>query len=197
MLAILQAMTATDSRHADSDEARWQTLMSSAQTGCEADYRLLLRELSAAIKYYLLSRIGHQHFLEDCVQESLIAIHQARHTYDPRRRFRPWLFAIVRHKAIDALRRQQSQQQFMQRQRDELLESQQIDQPATEPDSDLTGGRLLNSLSPQHREALTLTKLLGLSNAEAAARLHISESAVKVRVHRAIGSLARLMEADG
>ena len=196
MLAILQAMTATDSRRADTDEAHWQALMTSAQAGCEADYRQLLTELSEAIKYYLLSRIGPQHFVEDCVQESLIAIHQARHTYDPHRRFRPWLFAIVRHKAIDALRRQQSQQQFSQRQRDDTLDSEQIDQPLTELDSDMNGARLLNRLSPQHREALTLTKLLGLSNAEAAARLHISESAVKVRVHRAIASLTRLMEAD-
>ena len=189
-------MTAPNSRRADADETHWQALMTSAQAGCETDYRQLLTELSEAIKYYLLTRIGPQHFLEDCVQESLIAIHQARHTYNPRRRFRPWLFAIVRHQAIDALRRQQSQQRFIQRQRDETLDSEQIDQSSTGLDSDITGGRLLNRLSPQHREALTLTKLLGLSNAEAAARLDISESAVKVRVHRAIGSLTRLMEAD-
>ncbi len=182
-------MTAPNSRRADADETHWQALMTSAQAGCETDYRQLLTELSEAIKYYLLTRIGPQHFLEDCVQESLIAIHQARHTYNPRRRFRPWLFAIVRHKAIDALRRQQSQQRFIQRQRDETLDSEQIDQSSTGLDSDITGGRLLNRLSPQHREALTLTKLLGLSNAEAAARLDISESAVKVRVHRAMNQL--------
>ena len=54
----------------------------------------------------------------------------------------------------------------------------------------------MDSLSPQHREVITLTKFIGLSNAEAAAQLSISESAVKVRVHRAIGKLTRLMEAD-
>lgn len=189
-------MTEADSRPVAADEARWQSLMSSAQTGCEADYRLLLTELSEAIKYYLLSRIGPQHFLEDCVQESLIAIHQARHTYDPQRRFRPWLFAIVRHKAIDTLRRQQSQQQLVQRQRDDAVENAHHHFAAQGPDSGITEGRLLTGLSPQHREVLTLTKLIGLSNAEAAARLKISESAVKVRVHRAIGNLSRLLEAD-
>jgi RNA polymerase sigma-70 factor (ECF subfamily) len=178
----------------NSDETRWAVLMASAQQGGEADYRQLLKELSAAIKYYLLSRIGQQHFVEDCVQESLIAIHQARHSYDPRRRFRPWLFAIVRHKAIDTLRRQRSQQQLARQQ--EVLQPDAQHNPGCEVESNITQGRLMASLSPEHREALTLTKFIGLSNAEAASRLSISEGAVKVRVHRAIGKLTRLMETD-
>ena len=183
----------TDNEDSASDEKRWAILMTSAQAGNEDDYRTLLTELSRAIKYYLLSRIGAQHFIEDCVQDTLIAVHQARHTYDPRRRFRPWLFAIVRHKAIDTLRRQRSQQQLAQRQEDMLLHEQHT---TDDLESKITQGRLMDCLSPQHREVLTLTKFIGLSNAEAAAQLHISESAVKVRVHRAIGNLTRLMEAD-
>ena len=65
-----------------------------------------------------------------------------------------------------------------------------------ELDNSITRGRLLDGLSPQHREVLTLTKFIGLSNAEAATQLNISEGAVKVRVHRAIGKLTRLMEAE-
>ena len=55
---------------------------------------------------------------------------------------------------------------------------------------------MLDSLSPQQREALTLTKINGLTIAEAATQLSISESALKVRVHRAIARLRRLVEAD-
>ena len=179
----------------DTDEARWSALMVSAQAGHEADYVQLLKELSRATRYYLLSRFGHQHFLDDCVQETLIAIHQARHTYNPRRRFRPWLFAIVRHKTIDTLRRQRSQQQLLLKHSEEVLVHAR-EAESTEPGDSLIQGLLLRRLSPEHREALTLTKLIGLSNAEAAGRLCISESAVKVRVHRAIGSLRRLMEAE-
>lgn len=178
----------------NTDETRWALLMASAQKGCETDYRQLLTELSAAINYYLLSRIGGQHFVEDCVQESLIAIHQARHSYDPGRRFRPWLFAIVRHKAIDALRRQRSQQELARQQEEIPLHEQQ--QSHSDIESNIIQGQLMASLSPEHREALTLTKIIGLSNAEAAARLSISEGAVKVRVHRATRNLVRLMEAD-
>ena len=183
----------TDNADSATDEKRWAILMASAQAGNEDDYRTLLTELSRAIKHYLLSRIGSQHFVEDCVQDTLIAVHQARHTYDPRRRFRPWLFAIVRHKTIDTMRRQRSQQQLARQQEDILLQEHDTTEDV---DSSITRGRLLDNLSPQHREALTLTRFIGLSNAEAATQLCISESAVKVRVHRAIGKLTRLMEAD-
>ena len=93
----------------------WAALMVRAQQGHEAEYRQLLGELAEAVYRYLLSRFGHHHFLEDCVQDILVAVHQARHTYDPQRRFRPWLFAIVRHKAIDTLRRQRSHQNALDR----------------------------------------------------------------------------------
>ena len=183
----------TDNAESATDEKRWAILMASAQAGNEDDDRTLLTELSRAIKHYLLSRIGSQHFVEDCVQDTLIAVHQARHTYDPRRRFRPWLFAIVRHKTIDTMRRQRSQQQLARQQEDILPQEHDTTEDV---DSSITRGRLLDNLSPQHREALTLTRFIGLSNAEAAAQLRISESAVKVRVHRAIGKLTRLMETD-
>lgn len=177
------------------DEIRWSALMGSAQSGCEADYRQLLQELSSAIKHYLLSRIGQHHSLDDCIQESLIAIHHARHTYDPGRRFRPWLFAIVRRKSIDMFRRQRSQLQLQERHRQELHVSAQ-DSPISELENHVTQGRLMKALPAHQREVLALTKFVGLSNAETARYLRISESAVKVRVHRAINALKRLMEVD-
>ncbi|MEH6584592.1 MAG: RNA polymerase sigma factor [Halioglobus sp.] len=185
-------MAQTSGRNYEADEARWSSLMIAAQGGCEADYRCLLGELSDVITRYLRSRIGSHHFIEDCVQETLIAIHLARHTYDPGRNFRPWLFAIVRHKAIDALRKQKSLQNTATRH--QILE--EMRSTSENLDNDILSGRLINSLTTPYREAITLTKLIGLSTAEAAEHLAISESAVKVRVHRAMGSLKNMMEAD-
>jgi RNA polymerase sigma-70 factor (ECF subfamily) len=178
------------------DELRWAALMVSAQAGHEADYRQLLRELSGAIDRYLRSRFGHHHFIEDCVQESLVAIHEARHTYQSHRKFRPWLFAIVRHKAIDTLRRQRSHQNMVDRHAVEQLVHSQASAPQ-HLENQVFQGHLIRALSPEHREAITLTKLNGFSNAEAAEQLHISEGALKVRIHRGIGRLKRLVEADG
>ena len=96
----------------ESDEQCWSRLMVHAQAGNESDYQQLLTELTDVIYNFLRSRFGNHHFIEDCVQETLIAIHQARHTYDRHRPFRPWLFAIVRHKAIDTLRKQRTRQRI-------------------------------------------------------------------------------------
>lgn len=166
--------------------------MSSAQAGNEPDYRQLLLELSSVISRYLNVRFGGYDFTEDCVQDILIAVHQARHTYDPSKKFRPWLFAIVRHKTIDAIRKQ--------RVRDNHRANQCIEEEPCSDESGLhatmSGGRLINALSPSHREAITLTKILGYTAAEAASRLNISESAMKVRLHRAISKLRKLLEAE-
>ena len=100
----------------------------------------------------------------------------------------------MRHKTIDTLRRQRSQQKLEQLQSEHELQCGQVS--AGDIENSVTQGRLMARLSPEHREALTLTKFIGLSTAEAARQLQISEGAVKVRVHRAIASLTRLLEAD-
>lgn len=179
----------------ESDEQRWSALMVSAQSGNESDYRQLLGELSDVVQRFLRSRFGNRPIIEDCVQEALIAIHQARHTYNPNRPFRPWLFAIVRNRTIDTLRKQ--------KQRDNVAENYKREQEVLAQSNgqmaypnEIAEGPLFRSLSSQHREVLILTKIIGFSIAETAEKLHISESAVKVRVHRAIGKLRKLMRED-
>ena len=179
----------------ESDEERWSALMVSAQSGNEADYRRLLAELAEAIEGFLRSRFGDRPIIEDCVQEALIAVHKARHTYNPNRPFRPWLFAIVRNRTIDVLRQQ--------RQRDDVAERYQreqavLAQPGGQPSApqELAEVPMFRALSSQHREVLVLTKIIGFSIAETARKLRISESAVKVRVHRAVGKLKKLMQEE-
>ena len=79
--------------------------MAAAHRGDKRLYERLLRETAIAIDRYIRRRFGALSFVDDCVQECLLAIHNARHTYNPERPFRPWLFALVRNKTIDLLRR--------------------------------------------------------------------------------------------
>lgn len=192
---FMETATANTNMRSESDEQRWAKLMVNAQAGNESDYRLLLTELTDVIYNFLRSRFGNHHFIEDCVQETLIAIHQARHTYDRRRTFRPWLFAIIRHKAIDTLRKQNTREKITDQYRGEQEILSQTNQQS-EAESEIIKGHLLDSLPPDYREALVLTKFMGFSVAEAAEKLGISKSLVKVRVHRAIRKLSRFMEAD-
>ncbi|NND57618.1 MAG: sigma-70 family RNA polymerase sigma factor [Xanthomonadales bacterium] len=192
---FLETVTKSTQTKRQSDEQRWRKLMGSAQAGNELDYRQLLSELTDVIYNFLRSRFGNHHFTEDCVQETLIAIHQARHTYDQSRPFRPWLFAIVRHKAIDTLRKQSTRQKMTRQYRGEQEILSQTN-AQSEAESEMISGRLLDSLSEEYRDVLVLTKIIGFSVAETAAKLGISQSLVKVRVHRAIRKLSRLMEAE-
>ncbi len=169
--------------------------MAAAQSGDEGAYRALLGELGSAGEGFLRSRLGEQPFVEDCLQEALLAVHEARHSYDPDRPFRPWFYAILRYKTIDCLRQQRAGRRRSEAQRSEL-EVERQGPPRDRLGDMVTAGRLLAALSPQHREAIALTKIAGLSNAEAASQADISEGAMKVRVHRALGKLRRLLESE-
>ncbi len=177
------------------DERRWSIGMSLAQGGDREAYAELMAEIGGAIEAYLRSRFGAtvpSDFLEDCVQESLLAIHEARHTYDPERRFRPWLFTIVQHKTIDALRRQRV------RERTATIDaSQPSSVTRSDPSARLDGATVLAWLEPKYREALVLTKLDGLSIDEAAQRAGVSVTAMKTRVHRAIRTVQKRLRSEG
>jgi RNA polymerase sigma-70 factor (ECF subfamily) len=172
------------------DEQRWSALMASAQRGNERDYRCLLEELASVLERYFHSRIGGDAFVEDCVQEVLIAVHEGRHTYDPRRGFRAWLFAIARHKAVDRMRRKARERETPMEQMPDTVDD------SGSLEATVASGQLLGALSVQHREAIILTKLVGMSTAEAARRLAISESALRVRVHRGISRLKHLLDTE-
>ncbi|MGI1678699.1 MAG: sigma-70 family RNA polymerase sigma factor [Cellvibrionaceae bacterium] len=178
------------------DEVLWSGWMAKAQQGDEQCYRQLLDSLGSAITSYLRSRFGPLDFLEDCVQECLIAIHQGRHTYDVHRPFRPWMFTIVRHKAIDTLR-QRSRQPNLQSVTDEDGGIERL-VGVTHGDfeENVAHEGVFAGLQSQFREALVLTKVVGLSISEAAEKLEITEAAMKVRVHRAVKALRKKLDAE-
>ncbi|MAE94131.1 MAG: RNA polymerase subunit sigma-24 [Deltaproteobacteria bacterium] len=168
--------------------------MAAAQGGDADAYRTLLSELERVLRTYLRRLLGEPSLLEDGVQEALIAIHKARHTYDPDRPFRPWFLAIARHKAIDILRRG----------RNPALPSASQDdgedpaEPAVEdrPEAALEVARMLSALPEIFREAIVLTKLQGFTVDEAAAQAGVSATAMRSRVARGMGQLRRRIEEE-
>jgi RNA polymerase sigma-70 factor (ECF subfamily) len=177
------------------DERTWSEWMERAQAGDEDSYRRLLQALGTAIESYLRSRFGPLEYLEDIVQESLLAIHQARHTYDAGRPFRPWMFAIVRYKAIDMLRKRNVRQNVNVAVTDD---EQQVPMESRVSNDNAEGlvesVELFQRIKPAYRQALILTKVAGLSNREAAGSVGVSEAAMKVRVHRALNELRNLLK---
>src|SRR5215471_8211489 len=81
-------------------------LMIRAQEGDGRAYAALLTILSSTARQYARNRLGEVAWLDDVMQETLLTIHSARRTYDPRRPFAPWFYAILSSRMIDVLRKQ-------------------------------------------------------------------------------------------
>lgn len=181
----------TDTSPADF-ESRLKPLWLRAQAGDEAAYRQGLALLAARLRGYFKRRLaGLPDEVEDLVQETLLALHLQRGTYDPALPISAWALAIARHKLVDLWRRRgrrESLHEAIDDVDEELLAAETAEAGA---------GRdlqvLLQALPLAQRQAIELTKLEGLSVAEAAERTGATPSAIKVQVHRGLKRLAALV----
>jgi RNA polymerase sigma-70 factor (ECF subfamily) len=176
-----------------SNEAELRDLMVAGLDGDAAAHKALLAKLSGHLRAYFkrhLARINRDSEAEDLVQEVLIAVHTHRRTYDRSQLFTPWMYAIARYKFLDYLRRTKEFRKDV-----PIEEAEEIiardDHAAVESTLDLE--KLMARISPKARQAIRCVKLDGLSVAEAAERCGMSESSVKVSVHRGLKALALLI----
>ena len=123
----------------------------------------------------------------------MIAIHIRLHTYDPLQPFAPWIHAIARYKFLDYLRRIKCSFKDIPPESSEEL-SAGSDLAAVESSLDLQS--LMSSISSKARAAIQCVRLEGLSVSKAAAKRGMSESAVKVAVHRGLKALALLISEE-
>lgn len=180
LLACAGEPAARDSTTAERSRrrARWMTL---AQRGDATAYRALLDDLGPVLVRFLRRRVNDSQDLADAYQDTFLALHRARHTYQPPRPIEPWLFAIARNVALDYGRRSER------RRRHEVLTDSAPEPPPEAPARDW-GSELataMQTLPNRQREAVQLLKVQGLSIREAAARLGTTPGALKLRAHRA------------
>jgi RNA polymerase sigma-70 factor, ECF subfamily len=172
------------------NEAELGALMRASLAGDAAAYRNLLRRLSATLRAYYkgrLARIGRSAAeAEDLMQEALMAIHTRRHTYHPAEPLTPWVYAIARYKLIDHLRRTRASVADIPIEDAKEIMAQD-DFIGTESANDLR--RLLDKLPHKMRRAIESVKLDGLTVTQAASKYGMSESAVKVNIHRGLKAL--------
>src|SRR6266702_2851226 len=161
--------------------------------GEAASYRSLLDRLSSRLRAYYkgrLARVGRGATeAEDLVQEVLLAIHVKRHTYDTGELFTPWVHSIARYKLIDYLRRTRSAASVPIDEGTDVMA--QDDHADAESSHDIR--KLLGRLPEKVRCSIECVKLEGRSVAEAAVRCGISESGVKINIHRGLRTLANFI----
>lgn len=176
------------------DEVELKALMVASQRGDAAAHRVLLEKLSRRLRaFYKGKLLGMGRGIgdaEDLVQEAVLAIHIKRQTYDPAEPLTPWVHAIARYKLIDFLRRTRSSRSDVPiDEADDVIA--EDDSAGAESKYDLT--RLLQQLPAKARCSIEAVKIDGRSVAEAARRCGISESGVKVNIHRGLKALAAMI----
>ncbi len=183
------ALDAATQSRLDDREQKLRGLFVRGQNQDAAAYNVCLQSLSVHLRSFFrkkLQRLPDE--IEDLVQETLIAIHNQRHTYDAAQPFTAWAYAIARYKLIDRYRqfaRIESHTETL----DEIHETTiGAEDNAHEARRDVN--KILAELPEKQRTPIQLVKLEGLSIAEASARTGQSESAVKVNIHRGLKALA-------
>jgi RNA polymerase sigma-70 factor, ECF subfamily len=170
-------------------ETLLEDLLAGSLGGNEATYRQFLEELSARLRGYLRRRLTSlPDEVEDLLQELLLAIHSQRHTYDSAQPLMPWVQAIARYKLVDLHRRRARNEALQDPLHDDQPLFTTVDHDASEARHDLE--KLLNLLPDRHRLPILCVKIEGLSVTDAARRTGMSESAVKVGIHRGLKALA-------
>ncbi|MGE0674733.1 MAG: sigma-70 family RNA polymerase sigma factor [Methylibium sp.] len=182
------------SNERDDVESRLRPLWLAAQTGDETAYVAALELMARRLRAYFRWRLAEApQDMEDLVQETLLAVHLQRGTFDASLPVTAWLHAIARHKLVDLWRRSGRTGAILESFED-LDESDHPVAPSATPARDLAV--LLERLPPAMRRSIVDTKIEGLSVAEAAQAEGVSESAVKVNVHRGLQRLARLIRGE-
>jgi len=168
----------------------WVPLMRAAIAGDQAAYTRLLDEIGRSVRAMARSAFSRARLgdadVEDVVQETLLAIHLKRHTWDGGPRVAPWAAAIARHKIIDAMRRRGIRRAEPIEDFEQVLAAPEAEDPHTMRDVE----RLLGGLGPRQQDIVRSISINGQSIAETARRLSMTEVAVRVALHRALKALA-------
>ena len=169
------------------DEAELSRLLRAAIAGDERAYADFLHRIAALVRGFVRRKVVQGGVdPEDVVQETLLAIHVKRHTWRPDAPVLPWVYAIARFKLIDAFRRRGRRIEV---EIDEIAET--FAEPEAETVSERDINRALDGLPPAQRSVVSSISVDGHSIGETASKLGISETAVRVSLHRGLTAIAK------
>ena len=176
------------------DIDQWGAWMAAAQDGDRSAYQRLLTSIVPALRAMASRSFRDPADVDDVVQDILIALHEARASYDPARPFRPWMAGIARHRIIDRLR-----QQGRRNLRETALTLEHETFAALETNEQGMGidshtlNAAIDRLPDGQRLAVRELKLKEGSLQSVARDTGMTEGALKVAAHRAIRRLRQLL----
>ena len=168
-------------------------LMKQSLAGNQRCYAELLQETSRLLHPYLSKRLNSASEVDDVLQEILISVHKARHTYDGKRPYKPWVFAIAKFRLHDHLRAHYADHLHH---ADDLSEIEEI-LPEDVTESVLSYESISAEVEKLPEKQATILRLMhqdGYTAREIAEKIGMKESAVKVAAHRAYKVLRKKLE---
>lgn len=178
---------------ANDREQMWQDWAAMAQRGDAKTYASLLRDIVPYIRSVAAPRLANRDWVDDVVQEVLISVHKSLKTYSPDRPFKPWLFAIIAFRVTDFLRGHYAARAN----RHVSTDNQDfITSHVTAPDFAGEWRSVEDALGhfpEKQRQAFIMMRVEGYSAQEVAERMGMTESAVKVSVHRTGNKLKAML----
>jgi RNA polymerase sigma-70 factor (ECF subfamily) len=175
------------------ETAGFEMLMSQALAGDKRAYAELLRTTAQLLRPFLSSRLSFESEVDDVLQEILISIHKARHTYDGGRPYKPWVFAIANFRLRDYLRMHYADQL---RHAVDIADLEDI-LPDDVTESTISYESISGEIHKLPEKQATILQLMhqaGYTAKEVAEKLGMNESAVKVAAHRAYKVLRQRLE---
>jgi RNA polymerase sigma-70 factor, ECF subfamily len=172
---------------------QFENLMQRAQAGDSRAYATLLQKTATLLRPFLTKRLLFGSDVDDVLQEILLSLHKARHTYDGQRPYLPWLYAIAKFRLQDYLRVHYA---------DPLKQAIDLADLEHELSADVTETGLtyesihaeVQKLPEKQAMIVQLMHQQGYTAKEVAEKIGMTESAVKVAAHRAYKILNTRLE---
>jgi RNA polymerase sigma-70 factor (ECF subfamily) len=166
-----------------------RALIRGALAGSEADLETLFRAHWPRA-YRAAFLIVHDHAAaEDIAQEAFVQAIRRLDRFDRRRRFAPWLSAIVANRAIDWLRARTARRESGQEPADTAAA---MDPPPGTYSEEVL--RALTELSPEHRAVVVMRYVLEYTPGEIAQALDLPRGTVNSRLRRGLDMLESRLE---
>jgi RNA polymerase sigma factor (sigma-70 family) len=170
-------------------------LMVRYQAGEMTAFEELYAALASPLRGYLRTLVAPGLEVEDLLQNAFLQMHRSRRSYQPGQPVKPWVYAIARNVGLMA-RRSSGRRAKRETLADDELPEVAVAAAGISVLDRLTLERLLEGLADPGREALWLHHVDGLSFREVGAVQGVSETAAKVRAHRALAELKQRATAE-
>jgi len=174
------------------------------ESRCPSDFEQLVRRYEREMYTFLRRYLGDAQQAEDVFQATFLSVHLRIEQFDPKRRFRPWLYAIASNKAIDSVRRNRRHQCVSLDAKSPRSESDDsmihhlpglVDTPVETAMANETGDRIraaVRELSEPTQQLIQLAFYQGMKYSDIGDILQIPTGTVKSRVFTAIRKLNQI-----